>query len=318
VELNNIATPATALENIPGAGKFQSNLYSGLSIMGHWRRLMKIVLSLLPTALSAGTLFELRDELLPRDMEVAPQEIDLRPWEGGDTSTFNCEAEKSPGVWRTLDVSQFFHRRFPVFPGVTDWQGDLLFRSINVVLEEHVGMGSISLSDIIPMHGFHNPQDVRGKIFGIMNAMLLTLTAGGYLSGEPPSEGILIELLKERDQYDRLPKVSQPIAEGKRLLLNGHHRLVALILLVKQGYLPHKTLQSIPVDIYELELEELLKPLQHAYAQRSDAFRFSWVDLFSFDDDAAALVQSLGATQTLRDVLHDRLNLQALRRLIGR
>ncbi len=135
------------------------------------------------------------------------------------------------------------------------WQWGLrkILSEIDLILGEpkRYQFRDVPLHKIIPIHELDriSPDGPPlTKLQRIREKILLQLKERGWRRGERPSRELLAEVLRSTDDRQDLPVLTAPTAEGYFLLLNGHHRLAALISLVADQFLPPETLSEIPVQ----------------------------------------------------------------------
>lgn len=142
----------------------------------------------------------------------------------------------------------------------------------------------LALRDILPIHYLDNHArgDGAAALNAVRRSILSRLALQHWTPGRPPEEGALALALI--DDESRLPVVSLPDARGLRLLLNGHHRVGALLSLVADGLLPEQTLERIPFhEASEIAPEALIR---HALARASlpnPNHAVNWRELLAFD-----------------------------------
>ncbi len=206
-------------------------------------------------------------------------------------------------------------------PKVSRWQWTMMERLGEMGSGKSKGVSLLPLSDILPLHGVKDQEEYLDSLQSIASGIMLSLESNGWKHGELPTDVQLEEITREwqyealndNSQY-RLPLVSQSIGNGTRLLLNGHHRIAALLILVSQGFLPEEVLDRIPFEEVEIDLENLLKPAIKGHYRERNAFRFSWADAMSFDSAAVTLMNLAGVTHTLREVIDASPSLRPRRR----
>lgn len=102
------------------------------------------------------------------------------------------------------------------------------------------------------------------------------------------SRSMLIESLG--DIQGKLPLIHADIGgSGFHLLLNGHHRMAALISLVGDGILPAKLLEQIPVQYNNSELRKCFQIERALFEDKKP--RFGWKDLMIFHPPSLELLK---------------------------
>lgn len=87
------------------------------------------------------------------------------------------------------------------------------------------------------------------------------------------------------DDQSHLPLLSRGDSQSRRLLLNGHHRIGALISLVADGLLPQEVLSRIPFHAAaEIEPQALIHRAFAGASLPNPRFSLNWLELMSFDD----------------------------------
>lgn len=142
----------------------------------------------------------------------------------------------------------------------------------------------LALRDVLPIHYLDNHArgDGAAALNAVRRSILSRLALQHWTPGRPPEEGALALALI--DDESRLPIVSRPDARGRRLLLNGHHRIGALLSLVADGLLPEQTLERIPFhEASEVDPEALIRRALARASLPNPNHPVNWRELLAFD-----------------------------------
>jgi hypothetical protein len=185
------------------------------------------------------------------------------------------------------------------------WQGEIA-DALHFHRPRRAGIRWLPLAHVIPFAGIaSNPALFADKITSMIDVMSLSLASWGVGPGVMPDNAMLEHLLCEAYASGEVsvPKISTPTRHGLSLLLNGHHRLIALMIMAARGLLPAAALGALPFEEHQIDLHGILDPVIARHLRgRSRLFAFSWKTLLSFDAPSSKLVTSLGATHVLWDL----------------
>jgi hypothetical protein len=143
----------------------------------------------------------------------------------------------------------------------------------------------LPLGDVFPIHYLDN--HARGDGATALNGSRQNILRRLYLQhwrpgNSPSAQELAVALL---DDQSHLPLLSTSDAQGRRLLLNGHHRIGALITLVADGLLPEEILGRIPFHVAaQVEPEALIHRAFAGASLPNPRTSPNWLELLSFDE----------------------------------
>ena len=164
----------------------------------------------------------------------------------------------------------------------------------------------LPLQRVVPIHNLYHPtaaSNAFDTIQIIRQIMLFKLAMEGWQPGQEVPDPLLYRILSSSDSHGLPPLVSAETEGGHALLLNGHHRMAALISLVADGLLPPEILDRVPfVQVHDQSPTHIL---QAALVGREvgPIGPFSWREVMGFSDRPRTLMESLGATKEIGDLL---------------
>jgi hypothetical protein len=142
---------------------------------------------------------------------------------------------------------------------------------------------AIPLFSIVPIH-----EVALVAVAGSRANIIRTLERAGWERGTLPPPDTLEAALRSRgDQLGPvLPMVSYS-SDGRRILLNGHHRIAALITLVADGLIPSSVLEHVPVRVTTVNPDLIVS----MWATRGYGDLPRWIDIVGFHPPSRRLLQ---------------------------
>ncbi|MBI2336791.1 MAG: helix-turn-helix transcriptional regulator [Deltaproteobacteria bacterium] len=186
------------------------------------------------------------------------------------------------------------------------WQNAIRGVLAGGILADTYQVVRLPLQRVVPIHTLYHPtaaSNVFDTIQIIRQIMLFKLTMEGWQQGQEVSDSLLYKTLSSSDSHGLPPLVSAETEGGHALLLNGHHRMAALISLVADGLLPPGTLERVPfVRVHDQSPTHIL---QTAFVggEAGSIGPFSWREVMGFSDRTRSLMGALGATKEIGDLL---------------
>lgn len=199
----------------------------------------------------------------------------------------------------------------------------------------------VSLRDILPIHFLDYPSLYKGGLELLKERarrILAKLRESRGTTGTYPRETALFYALQScgNSIRDTQPLLFEPTSSGKYLLVDGHHRLAALVLLVSHGILPPETLETIPITLikgvdsslllYSIfknegrremlgflrtshDLRPIWRPLYNHLREKAfidltpeSTAKHGWIEVMRFDPISRSFLESHGITSCLSDI----------------
>ncbi|HKY63828.1 MAG TPA: hypothetical protein VJR29_10440 [bacterium] len=158
----------------------------------------------------------------------------------------------------------------------------------------------LPLRQVLPIHYLdnHAQGDGAAALNGVRRSILRRLYFQYWRPDRSPSfQELAVALL---DEQNHLPLVSRPDSQGRRLLLNGHHRIAALLSLVADGILPEEVLTRIPFHRdRDLDPEALIHRAFAGGTLPNPRSGVGWRQLLGFDEPSRVFLERRSIDQDL-------------------